>query len=170
MLQRCAIIEGGVAVNITQAEPDYAAGKGWVPAETANIGDTWDGSSWHKPGEDLGKLKAALIAAATAHRWEVETGGITMPNGVQVKTGTDDQARITSVIANAHLAGVDSVDFKAASGWVSLTLAEVQGIAAAIALHVQACFAAERAHHEAIGALPKLEDARAYDITEGWPA
>ena len=112
--------------------------------------------------------RTSLISAVTALRWEKETGGLTLPNGVTVDTRTDDQNRITTVIANAQLAGVTSVDFKAASGWVTLTLADVQAIAAAIALHVQACFSAERAHHEAIA---ELDDAEldSYDITTGWP-
>lgn len=112
--------------------------------------------------------RLALKAAATAKRWEVETGGVTLPNGVRVGTGTADQDRITTVIANAALAGVTSVDFKAQSGWVTLTIPEVQAVAAAVALHVQACFSAERAHHEAIDALP--EGALAgYDVNAGWP-
>lgn len=115
----------------------------------------------------------------TALRWQIETGGITLPSGVRVATGIDDQNRITSVIANARLANLDTVSFKAASGWVTLTLAELEGVAAAIAMHVQACFNAERAHHEAIDALADLhaEDPEAlqqaleaYVITRGWPS
>lgn len=120
-----------------------------------------------------------LKARITAHRWEVETGGITLPTGVHVSTGIDDQNRITSVIANARLAGLESVSFKAASGWVTLTLTELEGVAAAIAMHVQQCFNAERAHHEAIDALEQLHagDAQAlqqaleaYDAEQGWPS
>ena len=43
------------------------------------------------------------------------------------------------------------------------------GIAAAIALHVQACFSAERAHHEAIAAASDA-DLYGYDINTGWPS
>lgn len=120
----------------------------------------------------------AIKAAATQKRWEVETGGITLPTGVSVATGIDDQNRITSVVANAERAGVAEVDFKAGSGWVRVTVAELQSIAAAIALHVQACFSAERAHHEAIDSLEAahsdnqeaLQQAlQAYDIEQGWP-
>lgn len=98
---------------------------------------------------------------------------------MRVTTGIDDQNRITSVIANARLAGLDSVSFKAASGWVTLTLAELEGVAAAIAMHVQACFNAERAHHEAIDALQQLhaddyqalqQALEAYDLEQSWPA
>jgi hypothetical protein len=113
--------------------------------------------------------KARLLDAATAKRWEVEAGGVTFPDGTRVGSTTEDQNRITTVIANAQHAGVTSVDFKAASGWLTLSIAELEGVAAAIALHVQACFSAERAHHEAIASLT-LAQARAYDINGGWPA
>ncbi|WP_052712026.1 DUF4376 domain-containing protein [Paracidovorax citrulli] len=114
--------------------------------------------------------KDRLLAAATAQRWVVETGGVTVPGGTRVGTTVDDQNRITTVIANAQLAGVNEVDFKAASGWVSLTLDDLRGIAALIAKHVQACFSAERAHHEAIDALDTRAAAAAYDVHTGWPA
>lgn len=121
---------------------------------------------------------AAIKVAVTQKRWEVETGGIILPSGVRVATGIDDQNRITSVIANARLAGLDSVSFKADSGWATLTLTELQGVAAAIAMHVQQCFSAERAHHEAINVLEQLHagdpDAlqqalESYDLEQGWP-
>ena len=47
--------------------------------------------------------------------------------------------------------------------------AQMQGIAAAIALHVQACFSSERAHHEAIAAASETE-LYGYDINTGWPS
>lgn len=115
----------------------------------------------------------------TAKRWQIETGGLTLPSGVRVATGIEDQNRITSVIANASLAALEAVSFKAASGWVTLTLAELEGVVAAIAMHVQQCFSAERVHHEAIDALEQLhaEDyealqqaLQAYDVEQGWPS
>lgn len=120
-------------------------------------------------GEAIAQLQFQLKSTATAHRWAVETGGITLPNGISVKTGSEDQARITSVIANARLAGVTSVDFKAVSGWITLTLAEIESIAGAIALHVQACFAAERAHHEAINS-SNYPELLSYDVEKFWPS
>ena len=110
----------------------------------------------------------ALKAAVSARRWAVETGGVTL-GGIKVATSTADQNRITSVIGSATLAGVKSVDFKASSGWKTLTLEQVKGIAAGIALHVQMCFAAERVHHEAIDGLADA-DVAGYDITAGWPS
>lgn len=114
------------------------------------------------------RVRADLMAAVSAKRWAVETGGLTLPGGATVGTTIDDQNRITSVIANAQLAGVGSVDFKAQPGWVTLSLEHMRGIAAAIALHVQACFSAERTHHEAIAAASDA-DLYSYDINVGWP-
>jgi len=129
---------------------DYASGE-WVDTRT------------------LAQLKAQLLVLATAKRWEVENGGLTLPNGVSVLTGKADQDRITSVIVNAEIAGITSVDFKAASGWVTLQIADLRNVAQAIAFHVQACFTAERLHHEAISALETEISARNYDISANWP-
>ena len=114
------------------------------------------------------QVRADLMDAATSKRWDVMTGGVTLPGGISVGTTIDDQNRVTSVIANAQLAGVESMDFKAESGWVTLSLDQVRGIAAAVALHVHACYASERAHHEAIAAASDAE-LFGYDINEGWP-
>lgn len=129
--------------------------------------------SWGPPLTTVDGLKDII----TRYRWEVETGGITLPGGIKVATALDDQNRITTVVANARLAGLEQVKFKAASGWATLAVADVEGIAAAIALHVQACFAAECAHHDAIDAIALIEDPAErqaalddYDETLGWPA
>lgn len=120
------------------------------------------------PAATLDDAKAALQRAAASKRWAVESGGITVA-GMRVSTAIEDQNRITSVIANAAAAGVEAVDFKAASGWVSLTLPELSAVAGAIARHVQRCYSAERSHSEAIAALSALADAQAYDLASGWP-
>ena len=117
----------------------------------------------------LAREKFALMAEITRLRCRKEEGGVTLPNGIRVGSTKDDQNRITSVIANAALAGVESVDFKAATGWVTLSIGEIRFIAGAIARHVQAHFTAERAHHEAIAAIETPEELRAYDIYAGWP-
>lgn len=117
---------------------------------------------------NIAQKKAALIDAATQKRWEVETGGLTLGNGIKLATDTSDQNRITTVIANAQLAGVETVSFKAESGWVTLTIAEVQGIAAAIALHVQNCFNIEMQQHAEIDALETVEDVTDYVIGVLW--
>lgn len=117
---------------------------------------------------NLDEMKLALVTAATAQRWSQETGGVEL-GGVRVGTTLDDQNRISGVLSAIALGGLEAVDFKAASGWVRLTAAQLQGIAQAISGHVQACFSAERAHHEAIAEIDTLGQAEAYDVTQGWP-
>jgi hypothetical protein len=118
---------------------------------------------------ELEKAREVLLGRVTAKRWEVEVGGMKLPNGTELHTRVDDQNRITSVIANARLAGVREVDFKAKSGWVTLTLQELEQIAAAIALHVQGCFTSERRHQEYIVQIPTLEELENYNINQWWP-
>jgi len=113
-------------------------------------------------------IKQQLIAAATALRWEKETGGIEL-GGVRVGTTLDDQNRISGVLSAIALGGLVEVDFKAQNGWVKLTALEIQGIAQYISAHVQACFTAERTHHESIERLMSEEELSMYDVTQGWP-
>lgn len=42
-MARFSIIDAGRVVNHAEAEADYAAAQGWVPALDSRIGDLWDG-------------------------------------------------------------------------------------------------------------------------------
>jgi hypothetical protein len=117
---------------------------------------------------ELPDARAAMKERVTARRWQAETGGITV-YGTQVLTGLDDQNRISTAIQGMRDAGLTSVDFKAASGWVELTLDQLVAIAGAIAEHVQACFSRERALHEAVDAAQSVAELAALDIESGWP-
>lgn len=171
-MSRIALIQAGVVANVIEAELEFAQALGYDHAQEA--GDASPG--WllvdgvlvppdsPAPAVTLDDAKQRLRERATQLRWEHETGGIDI-GGVRVLTGTEDQNRIASALIGAPA----TLDFKAESGWVTLTLAELQGIAAAITAHVQACFTAERVHHEAIDALDTLEAAGSYDVEAGWP-
>lgn len=153
--------ESGVVVgaNTTASTPTPPAGMTYQLAP-----DGWTPGQETPAPQTLAEYQATLKQQATELRWQHETGGITV-GGVQIATGIEDQNRIASVL----VASPAQVDFKSESGWVSLTLAELQAIAAAISAHVQACFTAERTHHTAIDALATVEDAQSYDVTGGWP-
>jgi len=112
--------------------------------------------------------RVALKAAATATRYEIETGGIDLPNGTRLDTTREDQNSVANAISLAEIAGVVSVDFKAADKWLTITIPQLKQIGAAIGLHKQSCYTAERAHHEAIDALPDA-DLDAYNLNSGWP-
>ncbi|KLN57612.1 DUF4376 domain-containing protein [Variovorax paradoxus] len=128
----------------------------------------WDSHAWIDP-RTMDDRRKNLRDRVTARRWEIETSGITLASGVRVLTAKSDQNRVTSVIVNATAAGIEFVDFKADSGWVLLSVDELKALARGIALHVQACFSAERVHHAAIDLLATEADTDAYDIEAGWP-
>lgn len=113
------------------------------------------------------ETRTRLQEAVTARRWEVEQGGITF-QGSPILTTTADQNRITTVLAVIGL-GLESVDFKTAAGWTTLTADDIRGIATVVGLHTQLCFTAERAHHEAIDRLRTVEELESYDVAQGWP-
>ena len=171
-MSRIALIRDGIVANVIEAELEFAESLGYDHAQEAgSAGPGWllvDGvlapPDAPAPSLTLEEMKQQLRERATQLRWQHETGGIDI-GGVRVPTGIEDQNRIASALIGAPA----TLDFKAESGWVTLTLAELQGIAAAITAHAQACFTAERAHHEAIDALASLEAAGSYDVEAGWP-
>lgn len=116
---------------------------------------------------DIGTLKSRLKDEVTALRWEKETGGISF-NGVKISTTIEDQNRITTVVANARLANVDEIKFKAEDAWVTLSVADIEAIAAAVAGHVQKCFSVEYQHHTEIDKIDNIGDLMMYDINTLW--
>lgn len=154
-----------ITQSVAEGAPTQQGGN-WV--------QTWVVTDLDQPTVDANveAAKDRLQEAATAKRWGVMTGGMTV-GGMQVGTTIDDQNRITSVVANAELAGLTDeslVDFKANSGWVQISIGQVKALAGAIGQFVQACYTAERAHHDAIVLLTTPAEVTAYDVNTGWPS
>ena len=117
----------------------------------------------------LDVLKAKRKREATQWRKHIESRGILLPNGVRIATTKDDQDRLSAVVSHMERYDLSQIDFKADSGWVALTRAEVSAIGAAVVAHVQACFSAERTHHEALELLDSVEAVLTHDVSVGWP-
>lgn len=129
----------------------------------------WTAHAWIDP-RTLEEKRQALLAKVAAHRWSVETAGVTLANGVRVLTGRVHRDAITSMLLTAERAATEKIDFKAASGWVRLGYAELEALARVVACHVQACFSAEKAHHDAIACLATEAEIAAYQANAGWPS
>lgn len=103
--------------------------------------------------------QTALRAHAAAKRWALETGGITLENGAIIATDAISHAKIDAKVA-AFERGVitGSVAFKAVNGSISLDRTAMTAVYAAVAVHVEACFAAERAvvHEIAAGTITTI--------------
>lgn len=120
------------------------------------------------PRATTAQRRADLADAVTAKRWQIETGGITLPNGIHLDTGREDQAAVANAIAVWPFTGLTSISFKAASGFVTLDFDSLKLIAAAIGMHKQACYAAERDRLQVLAALADA-DLGTFDIGAGWP-
>lgn len=120
-----------------------------------------------RPAADVLADKLALLADL---RFQKETAGIVV-GGVSIKTDRESQALISGAYSSLKNGLLTSIDWKGANGWVTVTLAQLEPIAQAVASHVQACFTRERQHNDAIQAVVNNQVAvSAYDITTGWPA
>lgn len=86
--------------------------------------------------------KDALLAYSADIRWRQETSGIAI-NGAVIDTGRESQAMINGAFALAKDDPAAVIQFKAATGFVSLDSATMVGIARAVGAYVQACFAKE---------------------------
>lgn len=118
--------------------------------------------------------RADRKAAVTALRYDREVGGMAWTLGDEihrVATDRESQSKLVAAYAAARDGcRADPSVWKMDDGrFVSLTNAEMMALALAVLAHVQACFDAERAHHQAIDGLATAAQVRAYDITAGWP-
>lgn len=117
----------------------------------------------------VSELRASRLSLLEVKRVHVEEGGIRLPNGAVVGTTIEDQNRITSIVTNSSLAGIEDFDFETANGWVTMTVTGLRQIAGVIALHVKECYRVKRMHAEALAALTSAEELLAYDVLAKWP-
>lgn len=110
-------------------------------------------------------LEAAL-AALSAKRYEVETGGIIV-NGLPV--ATDDRAKTLLLGARLEVLGNPTLTlrWKTADGFVALSATQIVAISSAVRAHVQACFNREADLSALISA---AADPSSVDISTGWPS
>ena len=150
--------------------PDYDAGLYTVEPD----GDPFfDGQVYvqkiYTVARPLEVARAEVKRRATAHRWAVETGGISVANYGRVLTSIEDQNRIATAIQGCTSANIQEVDFKGADGWVSITREMLTQISVLIAEHVQLCFTRERELHEAADACTDVAMLAAINIEADWP-
>ena len=110
--------------------------------------------------------KADLYAAVANKRWEVETGGIAV-GGLPINTERESIAKLHQAFTSLELGFFTDTPWKGGDDlWVTVTLEQITPVAKVVAAFGRACFAAEKAHQEAIEA---CEDLDKYDINTGWP-
>jgi len=80
------------------------------------------------------------------YRWQRETGGITLPTGIFVRTDRETQSRLVESFTSVQSGLLSApIKWKLTSGeWVTLSIEELGFIIAAVSNHVRNCFEAER--------------------------
>jgi hypothetical protein len=121
------------------------------PTFTPDAEDETIVKAWVVTDFTLAERKAALKAAVTSRRWEVETGGIVL-SGAAIATDPGTQAKLSGALQLVQGDDTRILDWKAESGWIQIDADTVTAIARAVGLHVQACFSREKALHAAIDA------------------
>ncbi|MEC9304229.1 MAG: DUF4376 domain-containing protein [Pseudomonadota bacterium] len=114
--------------------------------------------------------RAVRLQDLADHRWRIETGGVTLPNGARILTDRESQAQVNSAYTTLRDGFITTADFKGENGWVLITLAEITPIAKAVARHVQPCFTAERRVGEKINAAEDAEALHAINIAAEFAA
>jgi len=120
------------------------------------------------PTREPWQAREQALARLAAYRFIIETGGIEV-GGAEIKTDLESQAKIAGALQSMESGFVDSIEWKAANGWLTITLDQLKGIARAVAQHVQACYARERVLAEQVAALPDdLDTLDAFDPAAAW--
>jgi hypothetical protein len=87
---------------------------------------------------------AQLLASLAAHRYSVETGGITA-GGIPILTDDRTKLMLNGALAAATQNPAFSTQWKTPAGFVTLGAAQIAAIAGAVAQHISKCFSAEAA-------------------------
>lgn len=117
----------------------------------------------------LDMAKENLKAKVTALRYERETGGLWLENGIKLHTTREARTAITEAVTRAQLKPKGSFDFKAADGeWRTVDAPTMKSIGMAVTDHVEACFTLERELYTAIDACNSVEELEALRIQNAW--
>lgn len=159
-----ARIENATVAEVTNIDPQgrFHPALVWV----ACSGDTLPGMQYIN-GKFAEKHQTPIDHAAqiASVRYQHETAGITV-DGVNIDTNRESQALITAAALSAVMDPTYVCIWKALSGPVTLTAAQIINIASAVRAHVQACFDRECQLLTALA-----EGTYTVDLLDhGWPA
>lgn len=141
-----------------------------IPDRKFNYVTRLESGYYEEVPKPLSVIKEMLKADVTAKRWEVENGGITLPDGRKILTAKADQDRVDTALNNMERYDIQYLDFKSGSGWVKVTYSDLKAMGAAMVIHVQKCFSAEAKKHFEIDNMQFIEQLKSYNIDSGWPS
>jgi hypothetical protein len=117
----------------------------------------WNGSEWVETFT-VEEMKALKLEELAGCRWEQETGGLTLPDGAEIRTDRACPAFLTGAAFSATLDPETPIEWKGANGWVVLSSQQVLQIAALVRQHVQKAFSKERELSDRVRACSTMEE------------
>ena len=126
--------------------------------------------AWEIEPRSFEAVKATLIEQLAELRWTRETGGLQLPTGQTIATSREAQGQISGALMSLQGGLIKSVDWKSGDEWVTLTLEQFAPMAAAVANHVQRCFAAEKAVTDLIGAAIEVDELAGIELAAEFEA
>jgi len=163
---RYAIVESGLVVNIAVALSPLD--DNWIPAGSAKIGYTWDGSVFAPVLPSLEQAKADKTIELAAKSEEVSTEDLTV-DGVTFTTDNESVADMTTALSVMGRNPTETIDFKGVSGWTNANKAALEAMQDAVWVRRKASNANYKAHDDAITLLTTPQEVIDYDINTGWP-
>lgn len=117
----------------------------------------------------LDHFKEQKKAELASRRWEAQIANYIMDDGTIFKTTPEDRLQLSALVQSMQSNGRLAADFKAASGWLTASLAKLKYASDRITAYIEECFTNERRLSEAIDAATTIEELNAVDIQSGWP-
>lgn len=125
-------------------------------------------STYTVADKPLDEAKAARKAALSLKRKAVEIAGINF-GGAHVTTDDIDQSKVTGASVSADKGYISlPLEWKTGSGFVQLDAPTISALSAAVAQHVEGCFAREKALSDEIDACQTVAEVAAVDFDAGW--
>lgn len=112
----------------------------------------------------VGLNKPEMLDTLATVRYQVETAGLQLDDGLRILTDRESRAELYNTYATLKNGLIPDTNWKAANGWKVVTVAEMEPIAHAMAAHVRGCYAGERVVVTAIDAATTMLDVQAIDI------
>lgn len=122
-----------------------------------------------RTADELAAAKVARLAALAAHRYEIETAGISF-GGTTIPTDRQTCAILTGAYVQAAGNPAFAIKFKSPDGtFTPINATQILAVGDAVTAHVQACFARESDLADAINAAQDFAALAAIDTGSGWP-
>ena len=171
---RYAIIENDRVANIVLADPEFAAGKGWIECgDDVAIGHIRDGETFAPYVQPVDDRKADMRAAVNREKMRRQGSVAQTPAG-PVDCDTDSRNKLNGAVLMAMLAAQAGQPFA-----ITWTLADnsndaldgpgLIGMATAVGRYVAACHAHAQTLKAAIDGAEDHAALDAVDIAAGWP-